>query len=368
MQENKQRVLERKRMRKRKKNNRTPFLLLVLLCLFIGGGVAGIKVLTSDKNVQKTEATAEAVTTQETTTEAPTQEETTTEPPTNDPDKVDPVEYMDATAGVSSFQNTLEAKDAILIDADEKKILFSMNAKERVSPASTTKMMTALTALQFLDPDTRVTVGDEIYLIGEGSSTAQLEKGDVLKVRQLIQGLMLSSGNDAAYVLAVNTARKVMGSDYPIQDSIRSFISMMNRNVDRMKLTDTHFASPDGYDTENQYTTAYDLSMIAYEALQNKVIMDAVSVHSIYVPEIDATWTSTNELTNPDSAYYYEKAIGLKTGSTPNAGKCLVSAAKDGDRTMLCVVMGSGPEGRWTDSKALLEFGFGIEEETATAP
>jgi D-alanyl-D-alanine carboxypeptidase (penicillin-binding protein 5/6) len=300
-------------------------------------------------------------TTAEIVPEETTPEETTPEETTADPNILYPVEYVDASATVSqTFSQELAAESAILISVNDKSIIYEKNAQEQLSPASTTKLMTALTVLQHLNPETMITVGEEIYLIGEGSSTANLEVGDTLSVRQLLSGLLISSGNDAAYTLAVNVGRQELDEVVTYEEAIAYFVACMNENVETMGLTNTHFNSPDGYDADNQYISAEDLAMIAYEAYENEEIRTICSTHSLYVKEKDITWTSTNQLMNPDSQYYYDKAIGMKTGSTGNAGKCLVSVAQSGEQVYLCVVLNSDDSGRWLDSIALLDYGFGL--------
>lgn len=272
-----------------------------------------------------------------------------------------PVAYVDASAKVAvKFNGTLAAESAVLINMKDKSIIYKKNAEEELSPASTTKLMTAITALRYLNPNQKITVGEEIYMIGEGSSTAKLAVGDELTVEQLVQGMLISSGNDAAYVLAVNTSRQILGQALSKRQAVDYFIQFMNANVEWMELEHTHFNSPDGYDADNQYTSAGDLAVIAYEAYQNQVIRNICKMQSVYIAEKDITWHSTNELLNPDSIYYYDKAIGMKTGSTGNAGKCLVSLAQEGEQLYLCVVLNSDEEGRWNDSVALLEYGFGL--------
>ena len=349
---------KRRRIRRARRNRRIVCGLFLALVVVIGV----ITVPKIAKEFKQTEATVPKTTvTQENiqTTTQETQPETTTA----EPESFSPVDYVDASAQVTGFSGNLTAKDAILINVNTKEILYEKNADTQTPPASTTKLMTAMTALTYLDPDDKITIGDEINMISEGSSVAYLAQGVTLSVRQILQGLMLSSGNDAAYVLAVNAARAETGNDQlSNKQAVKEFVRLMNENVEKMGLSNTHFASPDGFDTDNQYTSARDLSMIAYEAIQNKEIMKAVSKHSVYVKELGVTWTSTNELTNPDGQYYYDKVIGLKTGSTPNAGKCLVAVAKDGDEEYLSVVLGSDDEGRWKDSTKLLKFGFKTKE------
>lgn len=332
--------------------------ILAAASVLAAGGIYAVDKYQDYRHPESQEVTVETTNQQEAQKQKQKEEESKYAQEEDERD-LKPVEYTDASASVKQpFEKKLVAGSAILVDVNSKTILYSKNANTQLAPASTTKMLTALLALRYMDPDQEITVGKEIEKIGEGSSVAYLKEGDVLTVRRIVQGLLMSSGNDAAYVLAVNTARTIMGEDYPIDDSIKLFVDIMNNNVKKMGLKNTNFASPDGYDTENQYSSAHDLAVIAYEALQNNVIMESVSVHSQYVKELGITWKSTDELMNPDGQYYYKNAIGLKTGSTGTAGKCFVGAAKKGEKKVISVVLNSDEPGRWTDSKALLEYGL----------
>lgn len=271
------------------------------------------------------------------------------------------IKYVDASATIENkFNANLVAKSAILVNLNTKSIVYSKEASTRVSPASTTKILTALTALRFLDKNETITIGNEIYKIGAGSSTAYLAVGDRLTVQEVIQGLLISSGNDAAYVLAVNTSRKVFGDNISDDLAIEFFIELMNNNVKLLGLENTHFTTPDGYDSDNQYSTANDLAVIAYEAYENDVIKEAVALESKYVKSKGITWTTTNQLLVEESDYYYKYAMGMKTGSTGNAGKCLISIADDGDNRYISVVLDSDETGRWEDSLQLLKYGLEV--------
>lgn len=265
-----------------------------------------------------------------------------------------------------NFSESLKAQAAILVDVDSETVLYSKNAEEKVYPASTTKLMTALTVLQTMDTTDIVEVGDEVEMIAPDSSKAGFLKGQVVTVQELLEGLLISSGNDAAYILAKVTGKSILennianeGKTFTSAQCVQRFVFEMNRNVRDMELENTRFTSPDGYDDNEQYTTASDLSKIAIKAYENETIKSICSSSKRYSRTLNKTWVSTNELINKNSDYYYENCIGLKTGSTDLAGKCLVSVAKDGKDTCVSVVLGNKTdEQRWNDSIKLLKFGL----------
>ena len=276
-----------------------------------------------------------------------------------------PIQYVYEDKGQTFTQN-VHAEAAILVNVDSKTVLYGKNADEKVYPASTTKLMTALTVLQTMNTTDVVTVGDEVEMIASDSSKAGFLKGQVVTVQELLEGLLISSGNDAAYILAKATGKEILennianeGKTFTSAQCVQRFIFEMNKNVRDMELKNTKFTSPDGYDDNEQYTTAGDLSKIAIEAYENNVIKKICGSAKKYSKTLNRTWTSTNELINENSDYYYENCVGLKTGSTELAGKCLVSAAKKGDTTCISVVLGDDTdEQRWEDSIKLLKFGL----------
>ena len=132
----------------------------------------------------------------------------------------------------------------------------------------------------------------------------------------------------------------------------------MNKNVRDMELENTHFMSPDGYDAADQYTSASDLSKIAIEAYNNETIRKICGTQSEKSDTLNKTWVSTNALLDKSGQFYYQYCVGMKTGSTGLAGKCLVSVAKNGDTECISVVLNDSTDGqRWTDAKKLLQFG-----------
>lgn len=276
-----------------------------------------------------------------------------------------PVEYSDAESA-GTFTGVIDAKAAILVNVDSKAIMYGKNIDEKMYPASTTKLMTALTVLQTMSVTDVVTVGDEVSMIASDSSKAGFSKGQVVTVKELLQGLLISSGNDAAYILAKATGQAILennianeGKKFTASQCIQRFIFEMNKNVRDMELENTNFTTPDGYDDKDQYTTASDLSKIAIEAYNNETIISICQSQNQYSKTLNKKWTSTNELLNKDGNYYYKYCLGLKTGSTDLAGKCLVSVAKKDDVTCISVVLDAETdEQRWKDSTKLLNYGL----------
>ena len=276
-----------------------------------------------------------------------------------------PVVYTDLQSE-TTFGDTIEAQAAILVNVDSKAIMYGKNIDKKMYPASTTKLMTALTVLQTMNTNDVVTVGDEVTMIAADSSKAGFSKGQIVTVEELLEGLLISSGNDAAYILAKATGQEILennieneGKTFTSSQCIQRFVFEMNKNVRDMELENTNFTSPDGYDDREQYTTASDLSKIAIEAYNNEEILKICQMGSKYSKTLNKTWTSTNQLINKSGKYYNQYCLGMKTGSTDLAGKCLVSVAKKGDVTCISVVLkDSTDEQRWKDCMKLLNYGL----------
>lgn len=274
-----------------------------------------------------------------------------------------PVNYTESTSG---FDKKINAKAAVLVDLKTKNILFGKNINEKRSPASTTKLMTALTVLQVMNLNDVVVVGNEVNMIASDSSKAGFSKGQIVTVEELLNGMLICSGNDAAYILAKAAGEAIFdnnianeGKKFTDAQCVERFVLEMNKNVRDMELENTHFTSPDGYDESNQYTTASDLSKIALQAYSNEVIAKICKRHSYWSDTLGKNWVSTNELMNKNSGFYYKYCVGLKTGSTDVAGKCLVSVGKKKNTECISVVLGDdSDEQRWKDTRALLEYGL----------
>lgn len=252
----------------------------------------------------------------------------------------------------------LGARNVCVLQVENGKLYDAKGIFQKISPASTTKLLTALTVLAHADPEEAVTVGEEIQLIASDSSKANLEVGDVLNIHQLLIAMLLPSGNDAAYASAVYVGRKLCGEEASVETALRAFLLEMNRQARECGAYSSNFLSPDGYDREGQYTTAKDLAMIMEACLSNQEIagiMGSFSLTETWLNGKTVTYYNSNALLNSASGYYVPEVIGGKTGTSSGAGNCLVSAARIGENTYIAVVMGTEGEGRWADSLAIYQ-------------
>lgn len=253
----------------------------------------------------------------------------------------------------------VDANHAILMNCNTKDVLYYKDATTKIAPASTAKLLTAIVAIENCDLEEQITVGNEIHMMASDSSRAYLDEGEILTLEMLLEGLLLPSGNDAAYVIAVHVGR-LIAEDNSLNKkaAVSTFIEAMNKKAKEIGANNSNFLTPDGYDADGQYTTAYDLALIGMESLKYDVIREISSksrTRNIFVSGEDVTWKSSNKLITSGSGYYYPYAIGLKTGTSEKAGKCLVSAANKDGVDYVCVIMDS--EGRWQDSINVLKYG-----------
>ncbi|MCI2046982.1 MAG: VanZ family protein [Faecalibacterium sp.] len=251
----------------------------------------------------------------------------------------------------------LEAASALLLDLTSQTTLYASHETDPVAPASTTKLLTALTAWDFCAPNEIVSIGQEVTYIAADASRAGLMPGEELTVEQLYHAMLLPSGNDAAYALAVYAGRRISDDDsLSIEAALDTFIAAMNDKAAALGASNSHFVCPDGYDADGQYTTAADLACIAAAVLRQPLLSEicgTLSFSDTWPSGEQASFTNTNFLLDPTSEYYDPAVIGLKTGRSSAAGCCLVAAAKHGGDTYLTIVMGSSETGRWTDTRAL---------------
>lgn len=260
----------------------------------------------------------------------------------------------------------ITANEAILVDEDTGTILYDLNAERPQPMASTTKIMTALLAIQAMDLNTLVRVQLDALneVIDNNGSTAGLRVGDELTLHDLLYGLMLPSGDDAAIAIA-----DAVGGTVP------NFVRMMNLYAVRLGLFQTHYYNPDGltyYDADGNpmpghYTTAYDLVRLARYAMSLPLFAQIVSTKHYVVPATNLhhayTWTSINQLLTS-----YPGATGIKTGYTLEAGGCLVFAATRSGHHLLGVVLHSIDEPhRFSDATMLLNWGFALPVRVASA-
>lgn len=249
------------------------------------------------------------------------------------------------TAGLSGPATA--AKSAILIDASTRRPLYEKNSNERLQMASTTKIMTTLLTIEAGELDEFFEINyDDIKT--EGSSMG-LKPGDIVSRRILAYGMMLPSGNDAANAAAIS-----------VGGSIEDFVAMMNERADSMGLTDTNFVTPSGLDdyTDCHYSTARDMAMLAAEALENETFRQICGTRSICLESGNGEeiWLSnTNRLLD-----YCDGIIGVKTGFTDKAKRCLVSACERDGVTLICVTLNDPND--WLDHSNLYDYAFGLYE------
>ncbi len=232
----------------------------------------------------------------------------------------------------------VSAKSAALLDGTTGECLYAKNGDQRALIASTTKIMTGLLVCEAGELDRTVTVPDAA--VGLEGSSIYLKKGETLTRRDLLYGMMLHSGNDAALTLAVS-----------ISGTEAAFVRQMNLRARALGLTQTHFANPHGLDSGENYSTALDLARLAQAALQNEQFCAVVSTKTITCA--GRTLTNHNKL-----LWRYDGCIGVKTGYTRHAGRILVSAAERGGRMLIAVTI-SDPDD-WRDHAALLDYGFAV--------
>ena len=262
----------------------------------------------------------------------------------------------------------LTAQQYFVYDCQTQKFLTASGEMDQtVYPASVTKLFTAYVAMQYLQADEEITAGSELDLIVNGSSVAGLEKGDKLTVALLVEGMLLPSGNDAAYVLAAAAGRRISGSyGQDATSAVAAFVERMNEQAQRLGMTGTHFANPDGIHSDNHYTTYADLVVIGTLALKNPYIARYAQVASAFIKTLEElTWKNTNALVDPASPYYCPLAVGLKTGQTPYAGSCLLSAFQKEDGTPLLIGVFGCPEEEDRFADTLQLFNATFEQPTA---
>lgn len=238
----------------------------------------------------------------------------------------------------------ISAQSAVLICAESGEILFERNADKQLSMASTTKIMTSLLALEAGTPNREIVVTEEMVSV-EGTSMG-LVAGDSVSLIELVYGMLLQSGNDAANTVA-----------YVIGGSPEGFADMMNARADKIGMKNTNFVTASGLDDDEHYSTAHDMALLAAECLKNPGFAAICSQKTAKLtygnPPYARTLTNHNRL-----LWSYPDSIGVKTGFTKKSGRCLVSAARRGGITLVAVTLNAPDD--WADHKDLLDYGFSV--------
>lgn len=233
---------------------------------------------------------------------------------------------------------------AALYCVDDKQILYSDNINKKSAPASITKLLTASVALEYAGKGKSFTVGSEQALVQPYSSLCGFSLGDTMKIEDMITGMLMASGNDAAYTIAVSTAREMLpDANMTDSEAVDFFCGLMNTFANDHGMNDSSFVNPDGWDDKDQYTTAADLLKLGEYVL---TVPEITSGAQTFKKNITLTsggyhsFTNSNLLLDPDSKYYCKEAIGLKTGTTQNAGNSLIAAFDINGKKYISVVLG----------------------------
>lgn len=254
-----------------------------------------------------------------------------------------PSESTDAHLSVS-------AQSAVLTDASDNAVLYAKNADKRMPMASTTKIMTALVAVENCDINKKVKIPQEA--VGIEGSSVYLYAGEIMTLEDLLYAMLLASANDAAAAIAIE-----------VGGSIDGFCELMNRRAETLGLHDTHFTNPHGLHNDEHYTTARELAVIAAAALSDKTVRKIVSTQKKTIVPIEG---NTRVVSNHNKMLrLYDGAIGVKTGFTKTSGRCLVSAAEREGLTLIAVTLNAPDD--WNDHTLMLDYGFSRYESVVLA-
>ncbi|MBQ8133218.1 MAG: D-alanyl-D-alanine carboxypeptidase [Clostridia bacterium] len=386
-----------------KKNSAVKFVIFGCIIALLGGGV-GFAALSGVFEPQSvpTESSDVSKAKEEKTQESSEEEEEVSE-------ESEGVSYnttLQFKSDLNRFSKTVKklldqeitSEFVVLYDLTEDRVLYNKNGNKKCYPASTTKLMTAVVSSKILSKDTVITVGDEIHMIDPESTTAGLEEGMQLTYEMMLDAMLLPSGNDAAYTLAVNSARVYKEDDtLSNEEAIKVFAQLMNEAAEQLGCKGSHFTAPDGIHDDDHYTTAEDLTRIAAYARSLPLVMNSCKKNhaewelisnghessdeeeeesEVSVGDNDSEnlnidsplgfeysdtveWDNTNAMIIPDSGQYSKFADGMKTGFTDQAGTCVVSSATISGHTIIATVMNATTiYQKYHEANKLFEVGF----------
>lgn len=352
----------------KKRNRKRPTFLKIIVAFLsvavVVGGVVLCTVLINSNNPQQASAktqTAESSKKEQKPAESSVQEE-----------KPQPKPTFTGYDGKLKYTEKIIKSDELgdlssefiaLYDTEKDEITYTKNADKKCYPASTTKLLTAIVASRIMDEDDVITVGDELDLVDPESSIANLVKGEKLTFKQLMLALLLPSGNDAAYTMAVSSARKYTGNDkLPVDEAVKVFTDLMNTAAEELGATNSHFVNPDGWHNDNHYTTAKDLIKIANFARNIDIIKTTMSTYDTLETLVSGEehyWANSNKLIDENEPCYSQYADGMKTGFTDEAGTSVVASFTKDDVTQIAVVMnGTDVYSKYDDALKLAKVGF----------
>lgn len=351
--------------------------LALILAAGLCVGAANYKNVFAEATTQNTQETQNVEDTQN------TQENTDTTQNTEDSTQAAAPQVADTT--IPSLQPAwmtaegapeITAGAALLIDQTTGTILYEKNADAKMYPASMTKILTALVAMDYLKPDDLVVVGTEINEVTLDSSKAGHKVGETITVENVLRGLLIPSGNDSGNVLAAAVAKKVENDEnISFAKSEAIFTDLMNQKAEDLGAINSHFTNAHGYHDDNHYSCAHDMALFAMAFMQNETLAEIASEKSFSgngangqaVDETktftqDYNWVSHNLLVT-DNTYQYPYAVGIKTGFTDEAGECLTAAAEKDGRKLISVLFHGEDPTRWTETASLFDYGFNNYEQ-----
>lgn len=244
------------------------------------------------------------------------------------------------------------AETAIVMDMDTGEVLYAKGIDEKRAPASTTKIMTAMLAIEKVPFETQITFTDEVNNIEAGSTHIGIKPGETLTMKDCAYAILLASANEVSSGVA-----EYIGTTVP------TFVDMMNQRAKELGCTNTHFVNANGLYDENHYTTARDLAIIAKAAFQNETFREVIKTPYYIVPKTNITdeerWLNNHHKMVLQGSEHYEGCLGGKTGYTEKAGNTLVTYAERDGRKLVCVLLADiNIVAQYTDTKALLDYGF----------
>src|SRR5690625_80677 len=241
--------------------------------------------------------------------------------------------------GQASTNPSVSANNAILMEQSSGKVLFEKKAHEKQSIASITKVMTAIIAIESEKMD-ETAKASRRAIYTEGSSL-YLEQGEKMTIEDLVYGLMLRSGNDAAVTISEH-----------IGGSVEGFVYLMNEKANWLGMTNTHFDNPHGLESETHYSTAYDMALLMRYAMDNDIFEEVTGTITHQAKSRSYAWQNKNKLLTQ----YYDKCIGGKTGFTKKAGRTLLTTANEKDKKLIAVTLNAPDD--WRDHIGMYECGF----------
>lgn len=251
-----------------------------------------------------------------------------------------------------------KAKQAFVYDVNAREYLLLKGQDEVVYPASTTKLLTALLALEYLSPDEVIVCGDEVGFIKSGSSIAYIKPGMSLTVEMLIEGMLIPSGNDAAYAIAAAAGRRIADDEtLSTREAVDRFVEEMNAYADKIGLCGSKFSCPDGYyDRTEHYSTIEDMAIISSLACKNELIKKYAKIDEafvVYESGESNTWVNTNVCLDKDSEYYSPYITGLKTGSLDGYYNIICTAEQENELYVIGIFGLKSKESRYEEAQKL---------------